>query len=239
MRPRRRWPKQTDRFNKLFYQRNYIKLGSDNVILPPDEELKVLLENNFEGHHRKLGQRLEAVQTRNEGGRLVVFGANWGYEVFQFRKAGYEAMGFEVSQPRADYARDRLECPVFHEREKVLGEKPFDIFYSSHTFEHLPDPSIGFSFAEEALAPGGWAVILVPNCGGKDAREQGLGWGPFSSSFHPMSYTADFFKAALPRHGFENILIYTRPYDIEQINRREPNGNEDGEELLVFAQRKG
>lgn len=230
-----RWPKQTDKFNKVFYQLNYIKLASENMHLPTPHEVGLLLKSNFAGHPTALGVKCDIVKRLKPAGRLFVYGANWGYEVAQFAHAGYEAIGYEVSGPRAEFACQQLGVSVFQDIESIRAKGPYDVIYCSHTLEHLPNPDSVLRLFENLCAKTGCVVIFVPNCGGDNARKQGVQWGPFSSSLHPLSYQAAFFAQALPKYGFNAVSTFSDPYDLELIERLSSQKNPAGDELLVIA----
>ncbi|MFO1491534.1 MAG: class I SAM-dependent methyltransferase [Kiritimatiellia bacterium] len=232
-----RWPKQDARFNHLFYQLSYIRLASDNMQLPTPAEAAALAASDFRGHATAMGVKRDLVTRLQPGGRLCVYGANWGYEVSQLARAGFDAIGYEISKPRAEFAR-HLGVTVVTEWDAVRARAPFDVIYCSHTLEHLPSPQGVFDFFSDICAPTGCLVLFVPNCGGAEARRLGVKWGPFSSSLHPLSLRAEFFKHALPRHGFESVSAFSDPYDPGQVREPGPSGELNGDELLIVARRR-
>lgn len=72
--------------------------------------------------------------------RVLDFGANWGYGVWQLRQAGFSAIGYELSEPRAAYST-RLGVEIFTDWSEIQGRAPFDVVFSSHVLEHTPDPA--------------------------------------------------------------------------------------------------
>jgi len=51
-----------------------------------------------------------------------------------------------------------------------VAAEQFDWVYSSHCLEHLPDPWAAVGRCGEALKPGGWLLLPVPD---EDLYEQG------------------------------------------------------------------
>jgi 2-polyprenyl-3-methyl-5-hydroxy-6-metoxy-1,4-benzoquinol methylase len=232
-----RWPKQTDQFNKVFYQLSYIRLASENMHLPTPAEAAELRRTNFAGHVTSLGVKLDIVKALVSRGRLCVYGANWGYEVAQFSHAGYDATGYELSEPRAEFAAKHLGISVGSDLATIRSGAPYDVVYCSHTLEHLPNPHSVFQFFETILAPGGFLVVFVPNCGGANALKNGVQWGPFSSSLHPLSYTGAFFAHSLPKYGFRTVALFSDSYDLDQIRKHISQDDLAGDELLVVARK--
>jgi SAM-dependent methyltransferase len=174
------------------------------------------------------------------GKRMLVYGASWGYEVVQFTHAGLDATGFEVSTPRAKFGERLLGCRIYDREQDLVGLPPFDVCYASHVLEHLPAPQVALGLFAKVMASGSWLVVFVPNCGGKSAREKGVKWGPFSSEAHPMSYTSEFFKKALPSFGFCEVFCFSDPYEVSSMFRAgtpRQDGCLDGDELLVLARK--
>jgi 2-polyprenyl-3-methyl-5-hydroxy-6-metoxy-1,4-benzoquinol methylase len=234
-----RWPKQTERFNKVFYQFSYVRLASKNMHLPTPEEASELRRNNFVGHTTSLGVKQDIVKLLVPSGRLCVYGANWGYEVAQFSRAGFEATGYELSQPRAEFAAKHLEVSVVSDLAAIRAGGPYNVVYCSHTLEHLPNPESAFRLFESIIAPDGYLVVFVPNCGGVNARKEGVRWGPFSSSLHPLSYTGAFFSRALPNYGFRTVSAFSDPYQVDQFQNPVSQVDLAGDELLIIARKNG
>ena len=232
-----RWPKQTDKFNKIFYQFRYINLASENMHLPSPQEARLLLDDGFRNHATHLGDKVRVVKMIQPTGRLCVYGANWGYEVAQLAAGGYGASGFELSEPRAHFAREHLNLDVLSNLDVVEQEGPYDLVYCSHTMEHLPDPRPTLEYFRRVCRPGGHLIIFVPNCGGDSAKRLGVHWGPFSSSLHPLSYQSKFFQRALPEHGFEFLEAASDPYRFDS-NGKLASSDLSGDELLIIARRR-
>jgi|TARA_B110000037_G_C16957810_1_gene439633 2-polyprenyl-3-methyl-5-hydroxy-6-metoxy-1,4-benzoquinol methylase len=85
-----------------------------------------------------------------------------------------------------------------------------DVFYSSHTLEHLNDPILFFKNILRLINDNGKVVIEVPNCRvinpGKDYNEGGCN-GKLSSN-HTLFFTKDFFEKLNAK-----IFLYTGDVD--------------------------
>jgi predicted SAM-dependent methyltransferase len=90
------------------------------------------------------------------------------------------------------------------------SSQKIDIFYSSHTLEHLNDPIIFFKNILKLIDIEGKIVIEVPNCRvanpGDDYNEGGCN-GKLSSN-HTLFFTKDFFEKLNAQ-----IFLYTGDVD--------------------------
>lgn len=242
-----RWPKDTPRFNRSFYQRHYHQGMTTDM--PDGEALGNFKASIFSGTEKDLANKIAVLKTLMPQGRVLDYGCSWGYGTFQLVAAGYEAVGFEVSKPRAEFGRSRLGVTVISS-EGALDELAgsFDAVFASHVLEHLPAPSDVFDRLASLLKPNGLLLAFVPNCGGDEARRFGVNWGPICCEKHPLALDAEFLERALPKHGFK-CAFFSSPYALDIIARnlslnhrgatpRCLRGDElRGDELMVAARR--
>jgi SAM-dependent methyltransferase len=186
-----------------------------------------------------LSGKVRIVREQKERGRLLDYGCSWGYGVYQFEQVGYEAMGFEISQPRAAYGRKHLHVMILSSAAALADLPPasFDVIHTSHVLEHLPTLMHPFATFRRLLKPSGILVIFVPNAGGKLARELGVEWGPMISERHCLALDATFFAHNLPKYELCPVFgssPYRGPlaaYESAQQAQR----TLAGDELLVVA----
>jgi 2-polyprenyl-3-methyl-5-hydroxy-6-metoxy-1,4-benzoquinol methylase len=198
-----RWPKDSERFNRRFYQRRYSEPTAS--ILPTEDQLVVELARCFEGS--VWDQRAKIVrlqQAKPAPARMLEFGCSWGYGCFQLQRFGYEVTGFEISRPRAEFASKRLGVKIINDYAALdsIQEHSLDAIYASHVLEHLPSLTGVFERFARLLRPNGVLVIFVPNCGDGNGRLRN-GWKPIVNEMHSMAFDSMFFRNVLPRHGFE------------------------------------
>jgi 2-polyprenyl-3-methyl-5-hydroxy-6-metoxy-1,4-benzoquinol methylase len=231
-----RWPKDDEKLNYEFYQRSYLEGMTTDM--PSPNELALLIANNFEGTPKDLGLNVGIVKQHVSAGSLLDYGASWGYGVHQFKQAGYEAVGFEISRPRATYARDRLGAAMYDSMDelKALGSNVFDVIHASHVLEHLPTLDGVLQTFAQLLNPGGLLVVFVPNAGGALAKQQGVHWGPMIGEKHSLALDAAFFAHNLADYGFAP-LFGSSPYDKPLLSSEDALRAEGlpGDELLVLA----
>lgn len=234
-----RWPKDTPGFNHFFYQDQY----RENVVteLPDEASLAVMKESIFRGADKDIIDKIDILKQLVSGGRVMDYGCSWGYGTFQLVAAGYEAIGFEISRPRAAFGRTRLGVEILSSEAQLDGlAGSFDAVFASHVLEHLPAPSVVFNRLARLLKPNGWLLGFVPNCGGDDARRLGVNWGPMCCEKHPLALDAEFLTRALTKHGFR-VSVFSNPYDLdvtyEALLQSRRVHNLKGEELMICARK--
>ena len=235
-----RWPTETTGFLDGFYQKRY-KEGGFATDLPDKQLLAEFIRAGFVGSPRDISASIGVLKRILPSGRILDYGCNWGYGVYQLNRAGYDAIGFEISRPRAGQGRRELHVEIIDSLSALdsLADASFDGIYASHVLEHLQSPKEAFAFFARVLKPGGVAMVLVPNCGGKDARELGTRWGPMINEKHTLALDGEFFLKNMPRFGFR-IHVLSDPYEEAKINASLIHGTDlplDGNELMVLARK--
>lgn len=218
-----------------FYDVHYYEPSASEV--PRASALEKLIAANFAGSRYDIASKVEIVRAFGRGPALLDYGCSWGYTVHQFRAAGFDAIGFEPAPTRAAFARDRVGVPVESDEDEIRG--PFDVIFANHVLEHMTTLGSTFDRFRRWLRADGLLVAFAPNCGGRNAREQGAAWGPMIGRNHTLALDAAFFRRNLPRHGFD-VVLASDPYDIRRIAdavaARGGESSLDGDELLAIAE---
>jgi 2-polyprenyl-3-methyl-5-hydroxy-6-metoxy-1,4-benzoquinol methylase len=228
-----RWPKDSVKSNNRFYQRAYRE--GHTTDMPDAIELQRFLMNVFSINTLNYKERIKILKSLGESRNVLDYGASWGYGVWQLQKAGFNAVGFEVSTPRAEYGRKNLGVKIETDTA-LLSVDSFDIIHTAHVLEHIPDLKTSFQDFRRLLKPGGTLVIFVPNAGGRSASQMGTGWGPMIGEKHVNALTADFFARNLSNHGFNSIMFDSSPYDMG-LRGFDDHPSLSGDELLIVAKR--
>jgi 2-polyprenyl-3-methyl-5-hydroxy-6-metoxy-1,4-benzoquinol methylase len=235
-----RWPKDTPDWNRRFYQSRY----REGLVteLPDQRAPQVAGAQLPDEASRWFAPKLAILKALLPAGRVLDYGSSWGYCTFQIKNAGYDAVGFEISQPRANFGSTRLGLTIIDDRETLERHAGrFDLILASHVLEHLPSLAGVFDQFRLLLKPTGALLLFVPNCGSAKARRLGARWGPMCCEKHPLAFEASFFEQSLPRHGYTGVRIFSDPYDAPTIaravNSQAPRGDLSGDELMVWAQR--
>ena len=236
-----RWPLDTAEELDTHYETQFAE-EAPQVRLPAPSELQTLIKDDFATMFGPdLGHKISILKTIRPEGRVLDYGCSWGYTTHLMRKNGYEAIGFEVSKSRAEYARKNLGLTVI-DSLAALDSVPagsFDVVFSNNVLEHLP--SIGAALASGArlFAVDGIALHVLPNFSGR-ARRSGE-WLQWIGEDHPVAPTMEFFATALPAAGLRRFKFATSPFDEEAItavmDRSRASSQLDGDELLVVARK--
>jgi 2-polyprenyl-3-methyl-5-hydroxy-6-metoxy-1,4-benzoquinol methylase len=222
-----------------FLQKEYIQGFTTDM--PSPEELKRLKETGFKGTEKDYSEYITILSALGckPGDSLLDYGCSWGYGSWQFHQAGYRVTAFEISAPRCDYARRRLEINAYRDLALVTG--PFDIFFSAHVLEHVPSVSQSVEFARQVLGPGGWFVAFTPNGSNEFRRVNPRAWNQLWGAVHPNFLDSLYYESLFQ---FDTYLIATTPYDLASIKKWALTPHEQqksaslslsGDELLIIV----
>jgi SAM-dependent methyltransferase len=236
-----RWPQDTEQELGAHYQDQYAE-DAPQVRLPDPRDLPALKAEKFATPFGPdLNWKIGVLKAIRPAGRILDYGCSWGYASYLMGQAGYDAMGFEVSKPRAAYAREHLGVRVIDSEDELaaIPDDSFDVIYSNHVLEHLPAIRRVLASFGRLLRPDGIAIHVLPNFSG-EARRSGL-WLSWIGEDHPIAPTVEFFKKALPAAGLTRFAFASSPFDDEAVAgvtaRSDRAPQLDGNELLFVAQR--
>jgi 2-polyprenyl-3-methyl-5-hydroxy-6-metoxy-1,4-benzoquinol methylase len=228
-----RVPKDVPEQTRRFYQRDY--RAGFTTILPDELELARLKQTEFQGTEKNYENYIRALQTMGclPGQVILDFGASWGYGSWQLSQAGYRVYSYEVSEPRAAYAREKLGCQTLSALEQ-MPEKA-DLFFSAHVIEHLPRPYSLWEAAMQVLKPEGKVVLFMPNGNPARERRDGKSYHQLWGQVHPLLLTSEALMKMAAHFGFRGYSC-TSPYDLSSFPAL-PQSRQDGNELLFWAVR--
>ncbi len=234
-----RHPKDSIKFNKLFYQRNYRETDITRNI-PYSNLLEDYKRNNFAGSGKDYHDKVDVFNALFSGEhaekiKIVDYGASWGYASFQFRNAGFDIQCFEISESMAKAGKDLLGVNIC---TTVSALQPSnDIFFSAHVIEHMPDINILFEDAKRLLKKGGYFICYCPN-GSVDFRKKHpvefhKRWG----LVHPNFLNNIFFEKTLATYPY--LIASDNKGLINEINAWDKasqiTAGMEGDELIVIA----
>jgi len=232
-----RTPTTTSAENRLFYQEEYTQGTMTDT--PSQERLEGLKKAGFKGSDRDFAFPLEVLAAlgAKRGQRVFDYGCSWGYGSWQFANAGFDVTGFEISERRAIYASENLGVRVSRPDE----ERPetYDIFFSSHVIEHVPNARAMLLAGLRLLRPGGLFVCFTPNGSETHRRRNPTGYAKSWGLKHPQLICEKWIAHSASRLPW---VASTTPHDLGILKswaraQQVAIGDLGGGELL-FAVRK-
>jgi 2-polyprenyl-3-methyl-5-hydroxy-6-metoxy-1,4-benzoquinol methylase len=138
-------------------------------------------------------------------GRLLDVGAGPGFMVATARRRGWDAVGIDVNEWAASYARSELglDVRVGELDENSFKGEQFDAVTMMDLVEHVPDPDQLLAQARRLVRPGGALALLTPDAGSPVSRLLGSRWPEVSKpGEHMVLFSTKGLSHALTRHGF-------------------------------------
>jgi len=233
-----RAPTTTTEENKKFYQEKYsIGYATD---CPNEEELKKLIDTNFNNTERSYKKYIEILKLmhQDKNPKLLDFGCSWGYGSYQLSKSGFDIESYEISESRSRYAKEMLNVKIIDNLNSIEDEY-FDIFFSSHVLEHLPNLNYILNLALRIIKKNGLFIAFTPN-GSFFHKNKNSHWNKLWGMVHPNFLNEKFYK-----NYFKDYKHYisSQPYSIDSI-KNFINGDQnfcdnlEGEELLIIVKNK-
>ena len=235
-----RWPCESSAEMERYYQRQYSQSGLTTE-LPDSRGLEELLSTGFKGSEKDFSRVIELFRALQvpKGSRIIDYGANWGYGVWQFREAGYDAVGFELSRSRAHFGK-KLGIDILTDWRSVTGDGLVDVIFSSHVLEHTSDPAAALREQLAALRPNGWLVALFPNGSEPFRRAHPDAFHHLWGQVHPVMLNDVFARAILG-----DQVVYTGTLEpgylantctLSELNNEV--GDLSGSEMLLLARKR-
>ena len=192
--------------NEAFYQEDYTEGFTTD--LPTAAEIQELIATRFADSEKNYAHYLAVLQALgvSPGARLFDYGCSWGYGSHQLAVAGYAVDAFEISRPRAAYARSQLGVSM--PAMEALQPASYDVFFSAHVIEHVPSPAALIALGMRLLKPGGLFVCFCPNGSLTFRQRAPRDWHLMWGQSHPQLVDEVFLCHAFPQHP---LFIHSAP----------------------------
>lgn len=150
-------------------------------------------------------------QLPSPGARFLDFGCGSVFFLKAAAQAGWMAIGADFSAPVVERVRTAgIEAYAVEEMWPILAEDPVDLVRMNHVLEHVYDPVATMSRVREALRPGGFVHVAIPNPVGLTSsvfRRHWLGLEPRHVTLFPPQLA----RSVLTRAGFDVVGIGHQP----------------------------
>jgi 2-polyprenyl-3-methyl-5-hydroxy-6-metoxy-1,4-benzoquinol methylase len=203
-------PAEFTRFYQSLYSEGF------TTEMPSDHELRLLKESNFRNSGKDYSTYIDILTALGcrAGQSILDFGCSWGYGSWQFTRAGFDVTGFEISQSRCQYAKSQLGINAHSTIDAVVAQGKWDVFFSAHVLEHIPDVSQVIDFARRVVRPGGLFVSFTPNGSAACRSRSPESWRQIWGFVHPLFLDEEFYVATF---GGERHVIDSSPFDLSAI----------------------
>lgn len=149
-----------------------------------------------------------ARQIHPKASRLIDFGSGKGQFLAIANEQGWNGIGIETEQARADFAREKYGVEVrceFYQEGKIRTE-PADLLTLNHVLEHLPQPMVLLErLIESNLVDNGLLYIEVPRADSWQANIAGGQWMHWDIPKHLTHWTEPILVDQLGKLGFTPV----------------------------------
>jgi SAM-dependent methyltransferase len=177
--------------------------------------------------NRRLDELVAEFAPYRQNGRLLDVGFGAGTLMEAARRAGWTALGVEVSRSAVEHVRGlgfEVFCGTLHEAQ--YPDNHFDVVTASEVLEHVPDPQLVLNEIARVVRPGGLLWGTTPHGRGLSAHMLGLKWSVVSPPEHLQLFSVGGIKKMLKQAGFGKARVATEgvnPYELLQaLRRRKP-----------------
>jgi len=169
-----------------YYQHEYTGIRGRGSMLPSQDEFELFLAS-----HGRAGPTSYETKERTlhalgigPGAKVLDYGASWGCGTWQLREAGYDARGYEVSLPRAQFGREALGLQIDSNKTDLSSD--YAAVYANHVIEHVSNPTRMITENLERLVPNGFLIIDTPNGGSEYRCEHAESFHRLWGQMHPQ-----------------------------------------------------
>lgn len=221
-----------------YYQARY-KSGLTTE-LPDNDQLCAYMTAEFEDTEKSFKRYVNILSAFGieRTSRVLDYGCSWGYGSWQFQRHGFDVLGYDLSAPRVAFGREKLGVDLVSDIKLITGQ--FDVFFSTHVMEHVPDVDRLLDFAFSRLKPGGLFVAVTPNGSRHYRAVKPDNWSRVWGFKHPVVFDEVFLRR---RFNGDPYLVTSRLNDLSRISKWASTGASEiddmsGWELLVAVRRR-
>lgn len=145
------------------------------------------------------------------GSRALDVGCNAGFLLDALRERGYHTEGIERSRAGEAAAAAGHVVHALDIEAQELGLPRYSLITMTHVLEHLQRPVAGLTWIRRHLAPGGLAVIEVPNWSDGLRPLWGRRYRPLELGDHVSFFERQTLTTALGAAGLTVVRLWSAP----------------------------
>ncbi len=210
-----RYPKD-EACNRYYRDSCYCDEPKISPTLPTSLELTQLKSQNFKDSVYDISHKITIIKKYIKEGKMLDYGAAWGYNLWQFINEGFLGLGYEIDIKRAEFGENNLGLKIIHDSEGLgLFESNFNLVFANHVLEHIEDIRNEFNRIRKLLRDGGYLFVFVPDCSDIDKEP----WNKIYAfgQKHCLAFDKQFFSKNLPSLGFDVIGIQRHMLDKAEL----------------------
>src|SRR5215213_1307732 len=176
--------------------------------------------------NKRLDEIIAGFEPYKRDGLLLDVGCGAGTFMQAARRAGWDAVGVEVSATAAEHNRaEGFEVFNGELADARYPEGRFDVVVLSEVLEHVAEPREMLGEVLRVMRPGGLLWATTPNGRGFSARSLGLKWSAVSPPEHLHLFSRGAVESLLEEVGFVRARVVTEgfnPFEIVGALRGRP-----------------
>lgn len=147
-------------------------------------------------------------------GVAIEMGCGDGVMLHSLRTHGWKVFGNERTLGAANFARHKLNIPIFVGGIESLNPTPIaDLIILFQVLEHLEDPIKTLKQLNPLLKPAGKLIIGVPNFGGWQAKIGGAKWLHLDVPRHLFHFSPQSLQYCLNESGFAIAQVSYKSFE--------------------------
>ena len=167
---------------------------------------------------QQLDRTVSALQSYRQTNRLLDIGCGAGSFLQAARRAGWEAVGLEVSARAAAHVRTQgFDVFLGDLSSAPYPAGHFDVITAIELIEHVENPLAMLEKVKRLLRPGGVLWGTTPNVQSLSSRVLGLGWSTVWPPEHLQLYSLSGAKRLISAAGFRNIKLRTSGCNVSEL----------------------
>lgn len=96
------------------------------------------------------------------GSRVLDIGFGFGRSLRKLSSMGFDVVGIDINEKKVDMMKEEFDVYCADAANLPFEDESFDFVYSSHSFEHMLDPSMAMIEFVRVLKPSGKIFIIIP-----------------------------------------------------------------------------